>query len=119
MTWIVFIVRALVSLGVIAGALVAVRPKLPRTAYSLAAAAAIDLLASCCARGIYSGIDPETMGYDVVSSVYLGAACMDGFQGFLVGVLVLAAVALMAREGKPAAPPPGQTPPGQTPPPGF
>jgi len=49
------------------------------------------------------------MPYDTIQVMQLSTACVEGFQAFLVGVLALAAVALMAREGKPASP--GQTPP--------
>lgn len=105
MTWVLFAIHVLVDLAVIVAALVAVRPKLPRGAYTLAAAGIIDLLSTCCSRGLWSSIDYEGMDYDTIEIMQAGGTCLAGAQSALVVLLVVVAAALMAREAKPPAPP--------------
>ncbi|UJR78516.1 hypothetical protein [Sandaracinus amylolyticus] len=98
MSWVLFATYHLVSLAVIVGALTQVRPTLPRTGYALASAAAVGLVSAFCRRAV-SSIDHDTI-FQALEAHMLAISFQLVLERVLVGVLAIAAVALMVREAK-------------------
>lgn len=102
LAWVSLFVRVLISIGVLGVSLAMIRPKLPRTGYALAAAAGFDMLAMCCTRGAWTAM--STTAPDAYMQISAGISCFGVLQTTLVAALAIAAIVLMAKEGKAPTP---------------
>ena len=105
MSWLGLALRVVVSLGVVGVALGVVRPRLPRTGWLLAAAAGIDMLATCCSRALWRGT--RELDYDAAEGAFIALGLLDVLVGLVVGALVIATLAVIAQEGRRAPAPRG------------
>jgi hypothetical protein len=101
-SWTGFAIRAIVSVGVIVVALVAVRPRLPRAGWTLAAAALVETVLACASRFAYRAVPQLELEPGAVERAYSALICAGTAQTLIEGALIIAVVALLGREGRDA-----------------
>ncbi len=110
MIWLFFVVRVLLMIALIGAGVTVIRQAHARSGYLMAAAGGLQLLTSCCVRGLNAGVEHT---YDNML-LFQGLTVLSSF-GYAIGViLAIASLVGLANElnarkkagAQPPAPPP-------------
>lgn len=106
MTWLYFVVKVFLLLGLVGAGATLVRQAHARSGYLLVAAGALQLVTSCCVRGVHLAVDYSYERQMMFNGLTLLSTLVHiVVVGLVIAALVGLANALSARR-KQAAPPP-------------